>query len=72
MSINILNVPLVTQTFTGSYHVKRSDHPTGLVVINAQNKPPGDEATLPVILTDKDEIVLPLNGWPQGGGVIFV
>ncbi|MCK5560713.1 MAG: hypothetical protein KAJ51_08980 [Thermoplasmata archaeon] len=75
--LKVPNVPLIikpeTSIATGDvYTVKRADHPTGLIVLNENNKPTEDMATLPVILTDRDEIILPLNGWPRGGGVIFL
>ncbi len=76
-TLTVPNVPLINVTETAvtsgdEYTVKRSDHPTGLIVVHENNKPTEDIATMPVILTDRDEVILPLNGWPRGGGVIFL
>jgi hypothetical protein len=75
VNITIPTQPMKSDPATGGYLVKRSEHPTGLIVINENNKPPTPEATLPMIVTNDPEIILPLNGWPQGphgGGVVFI
>lgn len=63
------SLPVLTVRFP--YTVKKSEHPNGLIVINADNPPPED-TLIPILKTSGQEVHLPLNGWPQGGGVLFV
>jgi hypothetical protein len=63
-SLRVLTVPF-------PYTIKKSEHPKGLIVINADNPPP-ENTLIPILQTSGQEVNLPLNGWPQGGGVIFL
>jgi hypothetical protein len=71
-NVPMITVPEETATSGDIYTVRKSDHPSGLIVVPEHNKPEEDIATMPVIFTEQEEIVLPLNGWPRGGGVIFL
>ncbi len=75
--MTVSNVPLITvpeETATGGdeYRVRKDEHPGGLIVVPEHNKPDDNVALMPVIFTESDEIILPLHGWPRGGGVIFL
>ena len=63
-SLKVLTVPF-------PYTVRKADHPRGVIVINADNPPP-ENTLFPILKTSDNEVNLPLTGWPQGGGVLFV
>ena len=76
-TMRVSNVPLKTIPVDPAgavvdYHVRKADYPNGLVVVPENNLPNDTTASMPVIFTESTEIILPLNGWPQGGGVIFL
>lgn len=73
-TITMDNVVLEVRPDPQDFPVDRKDYPNGLIVVKEEVKPvAGDNtAEFPVIVTNERRIMLPLNGWPRGGGVIFL
>ncbi|MCK5561138.1 MAG: hypothetical protein KAJ51_11110 [Thermoplasmata archaeon] len=73
-TITMDNVKLEVKPDPQDFPVDRKTYPNGLIVVKEEKKPEliENSAEFPIIITNERRIMLPLNGWPRGGGVIFL